>query len=294
MARTTTDLLNSIKRRAQLPDDGGTLSDSDILAFATDEIQNVIYPRLMAMNEWHYAYSYNVTLSSSREYRVNPRTAGNRIISVEYTSDSSTYRFIPYVHPLTQAKYQSIPRNYECYSIFGNKIVLSDTAPTSGTLRVRAVARPSKLVTSGCSAITGVTVATKTITVDVDNFSDNDVVDVVYNSSPYEFVDIENSIDSSVGTTYGLDNAITTEYNGARLCPQEQTDRVQLPDELHDYLAQKVAIRCMEARGFTQDMNNHLRKLVDLETAFDRLVSPRNKGEFKAIVAEDYYYVGRP
>src|SRR5882724_9832483 len=101
MAKTTTDLINNVKRRSQLPDDGGTLSDSDILAFASDELQNIVAPRLMSIEEWHYAYSYNITLSSVRAYRLSPRAAGNAIISVEYL-DGTNYRFIRLKHPLLQ------------------------------------------------------------------------------------------------------------------------------------------------------------------------------------------------
>src|SRR5688572_15737014 len=139
MARTTTDLLNSIKRRAQLPDDGGTLSDADILEFSSDELLNVVAPRLMAQREWHYAFSYTETVTSARNYRINPRTAGNAIVSVEYY-DGTDYRFIPLKHALMQRN--AVAENY---SIYGNSIVLSDSCPTSGTLRVRALLRPSRL-----------------------------------------------------------------------------------------------------------------------------------------------------
>lgn len=293
MARTTTDLLNSIKRRAQLPDDGGTLSDSDILEFASDELLNVVAPRLMAQQEWHYAFSYTETVTSSRTYRINPRTAGNTIISVEYY-DGVDYRFIPLKHPLTQKN-----ETNENYSIYGNTITLSDSMPTSGTLRIRALLRPSRLVASGCTAVTSVG-ASNTLTVTSSAaFSASQLVDVQYGDSPYEMF-LLTSVSSvpGGGVTVIVADAITsttfpvTAVRPGRLCPAEQTDRIQLPDELHDYLAQKVAIRCMEARGFTKDMENHLRKLADLELAFDRLTAPRSKGEFKAIVPETYEMIG--
>lgn len=306
MARTTADLLTSVKRRAQLPDDSGTLSDSDILAFATDELQNVIAPRLIATSEWHYAFTYSETVSSVRTYRLNPRVSGNRIISVEY-DDGTSSRFIPLRHPLTQNR---PGMGAEDYSIFGNKITLSDGCPTSGTLNIRAFTRPSALVTSGCTAITSANATTEQLTVTSSaSFSTSQLIDVVYAQSPYElygtivingisFSTID-SVDDATHITLAddvVDTAFVSDANNQRLrlCPAEQSDRVMLPDELHDYLAQRTAIRCMEARGFTQDMQNHLRKLADLEMSFDKLTTPRSKGEFKAIVSEDYFYSGRP
>lgn len=303
MALTTSDLLTNIKRRAQLPDDSGTLSDSDILAMASDELQNVVFPRLMAMSEWHGVFSYTITLSSSRSYRVHPRAAANGVIGLEYL-DGSNYRTLPKKHPLMQK-----PNDAECWTVLGNTIVLSDSVATSGTIRVRAFLRPSRLVASGCTAISAYDTSTEILTVGSSSgFTANQFVDIVYADSPYEVflaggaydggsvgrvssipdgthVDMVDDIDS----TWPGASAITT---GARLCPAEQTDRVPLMDELHDYLAQRTAIRCMEARGFTQDMENHMKKLADLELSFDRLVRPRNKGEFKAIVSEDWYSFG--
>jgi hypothetical protein len=120
-------------------------------------------------------------------------------------------------------------------------------------------------------------------------------IDFVYGESPYEYIE-SNFLSGISPPDIFLVNPTTTLLSKAagapRVCPAEQTDRTQLPDELHDYLAQRTAIRCMEARGFTQDMQNHLRKLADLEAAFDRLTAPRATGEFKAIVQDDWYYIG--
>ena len=296
MSKTTSDLLTSIKRRAQLPDDGGTLSDSDILAFASDELVNVVAPRLIAMDEWHFAFSYSQTLSSTRTYRLSSRCSGNRIISVEYY-DGTGYRFIRLRHPLMQSWQAG-----EHYSIYGNQITLSDACPTTGTLRIRALARPSQLVTTGCTAVSAANSTTQQLTVTSSTgFSAGQLVDLVYADSPYEIAlfGVIQTVDDATHVTLNSVLPVTPQIQTdagqglIRLCPADQSDRVALPDELHDYLAQRTAIRCMEARGFTQDMQNHLRKLADLEAAFDRLVSPRSKGEFKAIVPEDWYFVGR-
>lgn len=290
MAKTVSDLLTSIKIRGQIPDDGGTLSDTNILSMASDELENVIFPRLMAMNEWHYAFSYTQALSSARSYRINSRCSGNRIISVEYTSDSVTYRTIKSKHPLLQA--QDLGENY---AIYGNSIVVSDAVPTSGTLRIRAVLRPSRLVASGGQSITGTNSATDQVTVASSAaFLDGDLVDILYESSPYENFAITTIDTVNNGTTITMASDVDATWivPGIRIIAAETSDRVMLPDELHDYLCQRTVIRIMEARGFTQDMKNHMQKLGDMEVAFDRLVAPRSKGEFKAIVPEDYY-IGR-
>lgn len=299
MARTTTDLLNNIKRRTQLPDDGGTLADTDILALASDELQNVVAPRLMAIHEWHYAFTYTQTVTSSRTYRINSRCAGNKIISIEYF-DGTNYRFINQRHPLTQNK---PGMSAEDFSIYGNQIVLSDGCPTSGTLRIRAILRPSSLVTTGCTSITSIGDfgATNQLTVTSSSgFSSTQLIDVQFATSPYEIFMITSvssvpdgshvvTVDSITSSTFPVSS-----NSPGRLCPAEQTDYPQLPDELHDYLAQRTAIRCMEARGMTSDMQNHIRKLEDLETSFSRLMSPRANGEFKVIAPEDYFFSGRP
>lgn len=298
MAKTTTDLLNNIKRRAQLPDDGGTLSDTDILAFASDELQNVVAPRLIALNEWQYAFTYNETVTAVREYRINSRCAGNSIISVEYTDDGGvTTRYIQLRHPLMQTNPSVAAENH---SIYGNKIVLSTGMPTSGVLRIRALLRPSSLVTTGCASIAAVPAGAVFQVDSSSGFSATQLVDVVYGTSPYEVAQIATVSSIPDGTHITLTStndasaAIGTTSNPGRICPAETSDRVMLPDELHDYLAQRVAMRCVEARGLKQDLDNHSRKLADMETAFDRLTSPRSRGEFKAILPEEFFFAGRP
>lgn len=284
MAKTVSDLLTNIKVRGQIPDDSGTLSDANILQMASDELSNVVVPRIMAEREWHYAFNYVVTLSSAREYRMNSRVAGNAIISVEYY-DGTNYRFIRQKHPLMQYTYSE-----ENFSIYGNKIVLSSSCPTSGSLRVRALLRTSQLVSSGCTSISSYDTATNILAVaSSSGFTPGQSIDVVYGDSPYETY-YTNATISSIpdGTHIALSDDVTTDWPLGRVCPAETSDRVQLPDELHDYLAQRTVIRCMEARGFTQDMQNHMLKLNDLEAAFDRLISPRSRGEFKAIMPELY------
>jgi hypothetical protein len=64
----------------------------------------------------------------------------------------------------------------------------------------------------------------------------------------------------------------------------------QLNDEFHDYLAQRTAMRCMESIGHSEDLKNMSNKLQDLESAFIRAISPRERGDIKVILQEDFVY----
>lgn len=286
MARTVANLLSSIKRRAQIPDDGGTLSDSDILAMASEELQTVVFPRLAGTRGWHSAMEYTVSLSSTRTYRLPSRASGNNILAVE-VDDGSGYRPMSLTHPLTSTQSALL---MEGYYLYGNKVTLTDGAPTSGTLKLKYLLRPSELTSTAATDITVVGGSSITVTsASTAGITTGSTVDIYYSDSPYEPLAIDVTVTNVAGNVLTLSVPTGTAV-GMRVALSGQTDRVPLADELHDYLAQRTAMRCMEARGFKEDLAEHMKKLGDLEKAFDRLAAPRPRNDFKAIVAEDFIF----
>lgn len=291
MAKTASDLLTSIKRRGQNPSDGGqTLTDDDILAMASDEIENVIAPRLHGNRGWYQAVSKSYTLTSSRSYRIPTRAIGASIVSVEVndagSSNESDYRFLPLQHPLQSKRAIS-----EGYYIYGNNIVLLDSAPSAGLMRVKYLLNISRLYTK-TNTVASVTATTIVLTAlnSFDGSAPFDV-DVCYADSPYEVFTQDltvTSISLSGGVLKVLNVASTTGIvAGMLVYDAGKTNRPQLPDALHDYLAQRSLLRIAEALGHQEDAKAYLQKLSDMEAAFDRQTSPRARGDAKAIISDD-------
>lgn len=311
MPKTTTDLIANVRRRAQLSNDSGqAISDADILVMASDEFQNVIAPKIYAFRGWHFATQKTYTLSTTRTYRIPDRAAGGTIISVEIV-DSPINRPVNLVHPLQVKDFG------ERYYLYANNIVLSNGAPSSGSMLVKYLMLPNSL-TQLSMGLTGYTSITGVGTYSLNTMPSNTLLfDVSYGVSPYEILatSVPGSIDvpgagqitlslgtdaqlALYGTVPGMIaadfQAIVTAQNtnqtpivitqvGNSLSPQ-------LNDEFHDFLAQRTAMRAMEAIGHSEDLQNMSQKLQDLESSFMKAIEPRERGDFKVIATEDYFF----
>lgn len=288
MAKTASDLLTSIKRRGQNPSDGGqTLTDADILEMASDELENIIAPRLHGNRGWYQAVSKSYTLTSSRSYRIPTRAVGAAIISVEVndagSSNESDYRFLPLQHPLQSKRAIS-----EGYYIYGNNIVLISDTPSSGVLRVKYLLNISRLYSkTNTITVVGATTVTIAATVDLTSTATGSLVDICYPDSPYEVFAQDVALTAGTsGTSVHLVPPTGT-LVGMLIYDAGFTNRPQLPDALHDYLAQRSLLRIAEALGHAEDAKAYGQKLGDMEVAFDRQTSPRARGDAKAIISDD-------
>lgn len=317
MAKTASDLLTNIRRRAQLSQDGGqALSDTDLLAMASDELQNVIAPKIYATRGWNYAAEKAYTLASDRRYRLPSRAAGGTIISVEIVNATPPNTKVNFVHPLQTTQASGQGAGYS-YFIYANNIVLSSGCPTSGTMVVKYLMQPSALTTSFETVANLTSNSIVTVESNTLGLVGGDHIDVILTAAPYEIVLKDVKISGVAGTTLTTTVDLTTDagvrnystlydYTFAELqaaaidaslgsgqliiCKSGQSYYPQLNDEHHDLLAQRTAMRAMESIGHTEDLTNMEKKLVDLEGAFLRSISPRERGDVKAILQEDFYY----
>lgn len=309
MAKFASDLLLNIRRRAQLSNDSGqALNDTDLLIMASDELQNVIAPHIYAFRGWQYATQTTFNLTTERAYRIPSRAAGGTIISVEIV-DTPINRPVPLIHPLQAKDYG------ERYYLYANNIVLTAGAPSSGQMVVRYLMVPNTITTIQAqltSFNTGIaTYLNSTLP------SNTALFDISYGQSPYEivaaavpgFIDVPGAGQITLAlttdaafslykTTDGMTiadlQAIATAQNSVGtpllITAAGTSGSPQLNDEFHDYLAQRTAMRAMEAIGHTEDLTNMAKKLQDLDAAFMKAIAPRARGDFKVIATEDYFY----
>ena len=83
MAYTTTDLLAAIKRRAQLPDANGALTDADILALATPAMRTQIQPLIRSVREDYAVVSeVQTVVADQQQYPIPSRAEGGSVRDV--------------------------------------------------------------------------------------------------------------------------------------------------------------------------------------------------------------------
>lgn len=288
----SSELVADIVRKAQLPSDEETLSNSDILDLATKELQTVVTPKILSVRENFLATYKDFTLSTSREYRIPQQATGSKLLAVEVIQGDSRPSLI-------MVGMMEIPSR-EGFYIRSGKVILSSNAPNTGTLRMHYAARPGKLsetykyissldddFTVQCSA--------------PHLLSAGAILSIQKGTSPFEYA-IQDAVVTAVGG-----NTITFAENLASLgvergdvvtitaadptvadANQESTAFYpNIPVELHDWLSYRVAIRVLEHLGHSDLMQQKMAKVADIEKDLLALISPRSDDAGKIIFEKE-------
>lgn len=276
-------LITDIKRKAQMGQSQQTISDADILDIANRELQSYMAPKLVTVQERYFSAFVEYTISPTRSrYRIPARCVGGRVLDVTIVASNGYEYRVPRLHPTENQRI-----NFG-FSIDGRDVLLSQTTNFGGgILRIYYQLRPSTLVSAVSGAtVTAVTASNIVTTLGAGSF------DIIAASGLGQIV-----VPSAVGTGVGVMGAPTawitsqdlTNYVsvGDRAVPEQTTDIVPLPTELHDILAFRCAMRLKQMQGLSDDYASLRAVYEEVEAAAMNLITPRSENAEKAIKAVD-------
>ena len=192
-------LIDSVKRRINIPSNQNTFTDADILAFADEELALAIVPNIMSLHEDHLLYEDIVPLQpNTREYLIPYRAVGNKLYDLQFQDQNGNFL------PMSQTTWSDEP-NYNgayttnliyAYYVRNNRIGLLPTfnGISNGSLRFMYYIRPSALVPSNeVAVVSNIDRSTGIITfVNVpDSFSTDTLVDFYQFKSPHTILNID-------------------------------------------------------------------------------------------------------
>lgn len=288
---TTTTLIESIKRRAMLPSNSKTLLPADYLAFSNEEMMIGIVPTILELHEEYFVTTKRIPLVSNvRSYQIPNRSIGDRLRDVFYEDNSGNVTKMTRIAPEDRSYFQSgnSENNSLIYYIQGDEIVIPgiNSTPT-GYIAITFFMRPNELVLeTRVAMIQSITVDSNTgrttfnvnktpsgmtITTPLDimqtkashrthNF---DILPVDVGGTSITFNTSEISSDIVVGDYIA--------FAGECIIPQ-------IPDELHPVLAQRAALRCLDAIGDVAGVDSGNKKLIEMEQKTQTLVDNRVAG----------------
>lgn len=292
---TTDTLIESIKRRAMLPESIVTFKDEDFLAFANEELDLGVVPLVMSFHEDYLMYTQLVPLEPNvSRYEIPSRAMGNKIRDVQYQDTNG------YIYEMTRLFIEDLPyfQNglsgpmagvIRSFYMEGNEIVLTPlngSTNLTGNLRVSYYLRCSELVAENRVArITDIDTTTGIITLDSwpSNFSLNPLIDFTSSRSPFKLVSFDITPTAFGDTTNPEITFNTTDIPiqlrvGDVVSNAEETIIPQIPVELHSMLAQRVALRCLEALGDVQGLQAAAAKLQEMEQKAGNIIDNRVEG----------------
>lgn len=156
---TSRQLIAAVKRKIAIPASQNTFTDSDILAFANEEVMIAQVPAILKFHEEYFVYKVETPLvSNTSRYSIPDRAIGMRLRDLFWSDAEGNYSEMTRLNPDDKAFFQrNIGSNESIHKFFieGNEVVLTPSvigAPT-GNLNFFIFLRPNQLVDDTRAAI---------------------------------------------------------------------------------------------------------------------------------------------
>jgi len=300
---TTTELLADIKRKSFVPISQITFSDDDLLAMADEEIQTGIVPFIMSVREEYFVdYVDYIVDENTRTYPIPARTIGAklRMVTVLINPENNQQpneRRLPEIDA-AESIFNNNFNNFlslQAFFLRDNSVVLSPSANSFAgqTLRLTYFKRPNKLIpVSSCSQLTG-TVASNQAVVNIvpTNFGTGSSVtitaDLVKATDPFDLLAMDIPITIDTSTNVATFPADLSTYNinvGDYICLAGESPIAILPFEAQSLLAQRVAVKILQALGDAKNFQLATTRLQEMEHNIKAMLSNRVEGSNRKVV----------
>jgi hypothetical protein len=267
---TTDELVKSVRRRISLPTANAILTEDEVVAICTDELQNYLVPKMMATREEYFVRHQDFVLS---DYRTEQEIA----IPIPYDAIGSKLRDVciktgSQFNPIPRMEIEDLYRGSFTstgYYIEDSFIKIYPVTINVTEIRIYYFARPQDLILTTRAAIVREIREDNRIIVSrvPSHFSVGDEYSLINSKQPFNIYKTV-IIEEKNGTLLTLDDTTGIQV-GTWLCLQGESPVPQVPVEAHSVLAQMAAVKCLESMGDQQGMVSAQAKLDrDLESLF--------------------------
>tara|TARA_R110000803_G_scaffold200258_1_gene264545 strand:+ start:432 stop:1634 length:1203 start_codon:yes stop_codon:yes gene_type:complete len=178
---TSTDLIESVKRKISIPISQVTFTEDDILAFANEEMMISQVPSVMVYHEEYFVATLDVPLvTGTTAYSVPERAIGGKIRDIHYKNTEDNLQEMTQVNLDDRSHFSSGQSSAGIHKYYfrGDQVVLvaNDTSSLIGDLRFDYFLRPNLLVqetrvATSSSFVKDITVADASVIVAGDIFT---------------------------------------------------------------------------------------------------------------------------
>jgi len=287
-ALTSDKLVESVKRRASVPESQATFTKADFLDFATEELRISLVPMLMSLHEDHLLFEEDVPLENGKTaYTIPSRAVGNKLRDLQLKHSENNYQEMTRIGIGNRfGEYDvTTSTNLRQYYVKNNKVVLTSTSSNiaaNGDLTMVYYIKPSVMVQEDrVGIITGINRTTGVVTLnDVpDNFNISVKYDMYKATSPHSILKIDKTATNLNTTTNSITFApsdIPEDLEiGDHISLAGEASIPQVPSDLHPMLAQMVACRVLESIGDSEGLQSAMVKLQQMQVAMGMIIDNR-------------------
>lgn len=301
MGHTTDDLLTRAKLYSFFPSSTGgpPLTDAEILQLADDDLQNYVFPKVLASSgEWRVT-DYAIALAASTStYRLPSRAHLGRLRDLLYINASSERWSVPVIDPemlgtlYTSAQTASSPDRF--YFADGSIALYPaiGTSPT-GSLLAKYYMRPGTLVATSAAACITAIGAADTGGAGYRRFTCSNVpasvtasvtLDLIRADGGFETSHIDLAVHARTVGASGTIDIIETALSTTKIavgdyfCLAGESCIPQIPNAMHAWLARRTAVCILEQTDPTA-IQRAQDKADETESAIVSTLGPRIDGE---------------
>lgn len=296
MARTSDELVTAVKRTFTVPSNQALLQDSDIMAFASEELLSKMVPMMISLRQDYFlrVERYAITADID-QYAIPYRAIGRSLQDLKICDGTQTRRMsLIQSNDAHLLRLSAIP-----YSFYfrGDNIVIVPAKSAGQTLSLEFwyFMRPNSLVAT-TSAAKVVSVLGDEITVDAvtPDMVPGALIDVVQGRQGNALLAYDCEISNVAGTTITLvtgslttaiePNPVPTVTSGDWVSLAQTSPVIQLPDETFEMLVYRTSMRCLEAIGDFDGKRSVAEQLPSLEKDVEKIMAPRIQNEGKKVI----------
>ena len=286
---TTSKLIESVRRRAMIPDDTAAFTDADIIDIMNEELDEQVISEVLVTNEEHLVRRDEISVEGDEtKYTIPYRAIGNKLRDVAYLDSTGSHYELSRVSLEELSDYRRTYTSYnrDVFYVMGDAINLLDTRVIDyDKLVFYYYMRPSVLVEEKeVGKITNIDRVNGTITLQSfpSKFSNIPDMDFVKAKTPNTIISFDvtpTAVNNSTRVVSFNISDIPEELQvGDYLCQAEQTPVPNIPTEFHPILAQATAVHILEAMGDTEGLANASRKLEKMKEAIIQITNDRVEG----------------
>jgi hypothetical protein len=285
-ALSSNKLVQSIKRRASIPENQATFTKQDFLDFANEELRLALVPDIISLHEDYLLFETLIPVErDKREYEIPSRAVGNKLKDVQYKVDDRNYVEMTRVNigdRFTESSTSFISGLRRFY-IKNNKIILLESPQNErGHISMIFFIKPSLLVEEDrIAVITGINRSNGQVVVNSipSEFNLQKQYDFYKSESPHSIISIDQSailLDNNSNTiTFNPDNIPESIKVGDHIALAGECSIPQVPSELQIMLAQLVACRVLDSIGDRAGLQSAMVKLNQMKEAAGMLIDNR-------------------
>lgn len=291
-------LIDRVRTKGSIPVSDQLFKDTDILEFANEEIDLGIVPTVLQLHEDYFLHSQAVPLESNKQkYSIPYRAIGNKLRDVQFRDTNGQHYEMKRIPVDYLPDYRGIytTSRPEFFYVENNHInIVKGSSELVGDLVFSYYMRPNQLVMPDkVGIITSVDYDNNRVTLDKlpSEFLPSLKFDIIQERSPHRTISFDMEVTSIINIPQVF---VTFEEDlpagimaGDQVALTEQSSIPQIPSELHNFLAQRVHARLMEAMGDTEGLQTANAKIAELENKSHTIIDNRIEGSPQKIVSRN-------